>query len=170
MIRSVLAIALIAGIAVVAGTGCSKKTTTQSAASPVQTPAPSPYEWGYADPPAPPLEGTPLFRLISVGFDETSAELKPESMGACKEAAKRLRELPHAQVAAIGFADALKERQGAEDLGLRRAEATRGYLSTLGIPPEWVQVASYGARYSTAKENEKIKMGLERKVELWVVQ
>jgi outer membrane protein OmpA-like peptidoglycan-associated protein len=109
-------------------------------------------------------------RLAALGFDEGSAELKPESIGACKEAAKKLKEMPHAQVGIVGFADAVIEKDKAQELGLRRAEAVRGYFSTLGIPAEWVQVASYGSRYSTAREAEKIKMGHERRAEIWVLQ
>ena len=55
-------------------------------------------------------------------------------------------------------------------LGMQRAEATKRFLGTLGIKPEQIQLASFGSRYSTAKDFEKIKLGFERKVEIWLMQ
>lgn len=171
MNRSVLTLTLIAGVAITTVSCCSsKKPAAQASASAVPALTPSVDEWGYAERPNPPLEGTPTFRVISVSFDEGSVDLTPEATAACKEAATRLRELPHARVAAIGFADGVREKERAEELGLRRAESARDCLSALGIPPEWIEVASYGDRCSTAKVDEEREMDLDRKVEIWVLE
>ena len=70
----------------------------------------------------------------------------------------------------VGFADGIKETNKAEVLGMQRAEAARRFLGTLGVKADQCQVTSFGSRYSTARDFEKIKLGYERKVEIWLMQ
>ncbi len=166
-----LALTLALGLA---GMGCgSKKKMAGGGSSSAGMPPsadPTPAEWSYDTAPAPVFEGSPDYRLMSFGFDFESTILKSEAMGACREAARKLQGKPEARVVAIGFADGIKEKDNAEKLGIERAESARRFLGTLGIEQERVQVASFGAHYSTAKDYETIQQSHERKVELWVLR
>ncbi len=169
--------ALVTGCLVVCGCG-SKKTTTggtgdvtsassgamQEIAGDVEGP------WAYDAAPTPAFEGTPDYRLTSFGFAEKGTETKPEAVGACREAVKKLADKPEARLLAVGFADGMKEAADAEQLGMKRGEAARDLLASLGIKADRVQIASFGSRYSNAKDFEKLKMGSERKVEIWVLK
>jgi outer membrane protein OmpA-like peptidoglycan-associated protein len=160
--------------------GCgSKKTTTEGASTDVtatssedasQKDIEAAGPWTYDAQPTPKFDGTPDYRLTSFSFAEKSSDLKPEAVGACREAIKKLADKPDARLLVVGFTDGIKETQGDVNLGFRRAEATRKTLSTLGIAPGRVDVTSFGSRYATAKDFERIKMGLERKVEIWVLK
>ncbi len=96
--------------------------------------------------------------------------MRSEGMGACREAVKKLADKSTAMILVVGFADGIKETNKAEVLGLQRAEAAKRFLGTLGIKPDQIQVASFGSRYSTAKDFEKIKLASERKAEIWLLQ
>lgn len=166
-------VALVLGLGL-AGCG-SKKTTSGATGDPTAAPGMSmppgtALEWAYDAAPTPPFQGTPDTRLTSFGFDQGSTQMRPEGVGACREAVKKIQDRPDVKLLLIGFADGIKEKEGAEQLGMRRAESVRGFLSTLGIDAGRVQVASYGTRYSTARDFEKIKQGYERKVEIWLLK
>jgi outer membrane protein OmpA-like peptidoglycan-associated protein len=159
--------------------GCaSKKTTTGGATDATSASSEAIQEmtggaagpWAYETAPNPAFEGQADYRLTSFSFAEQGTEMKPEAVGACREAAKQLAGNPEAKLLAVGFADGIKETENGEQLGLKRAEAAQGVLASLGIQAERIQVASFGSRYATAKDFEIIKMGLERKVEIWVLK
>lgn len=179
MVRSVYVslLGLLTGCLIICGCG-SKKSTTGGASEATSEASAVTQElagetagpWSYDSAPTPKFDGTPDYRLTSFGFPEKSADMKPEAVGACREAVKKLADKPEAMLLAVGFTDGVKETQGDVNLGMRRADATRRLLKSLGIPPGRVQVASYGSRYATAKDFERIKMGLERKVEIWVLK
>jgi len=163
----------VAGIAL---TGCAAKKTQvaggadRSGATPADKSTAAPAKWEYKDAPTPPFDGTPEKFLTSFGFEEGASVLKSEAMGACQEAVKEIEGTPDARILAVGFADGIKEKDTAERLGTERAEAARRFLGTLGIASTRVHVASFGSRYSTARDFETIKQGHERKVELWVLK
>jgi outer membrane protein OmpA-like peptidoglycan-associated protein len=156
--------------------GCAAMRTTQGpqGATPheaiVGTVDTAPVKWTYDVTPNPSFVGTPEIRLTSFGFDEGAAIMRSEGMGACREAVKKLADKPDAKLLAAGFADGIKEAAKADEIGLERAEAAKRFLGTLGIKPEQVQVTSFGSHFSTAKDFEKIKQGLDRKVEIWLLQ
>jgi len=153
-----------------ATTGGTTEVTAESSKVVEQVAGETAGPWSYDSDPAPKFEGKPDYRLTSFGFGQKSAEMKPEAVGACREAVAKLAGTPDAKLVVIGFTDGIKETQGDVNLGYRRAEATRKTLATLGIAPGRVQITSFGSKYSTAKDFEKIKMGLERKVEIWVLK
>jgi outer membrane protein OmpA-like peptidoglycan-associated protein len=126
--------------------------------------------WDYTSDPTPAIDGIPNTFLTSFTFDRGSTALKQESIGAIREAIRELeRTKPGARLAIIGFADGITEQSGAHDLGMRRAERVRTHLSTLGIAKDRMQVASFGATQSTARDYETFKQSRERKVEVWVL-
>lgn len=173
-IRGVGLMAVVAVSLALAGCG-SKTGTTGGAGDPTAAPGMSmppgvALDWGYDVAPTPPFQGTPDVRLTSFGFDQASDQMRPEGIGACREAVKKIKDRPDAKLVVIGFADGITEKDRAEALGTQRAESVRGFLSTLGIDAGRVQVASYGARYSTARDFEKIKQGHERKAEIWLLK
>ena len=164
---------LAAGLAV---TGCgSKKTTTGGPATTpdaarVGTVDDSPVKWTYDAAPNPPFNGTVDHRLTSFGFDEGAAIMRSEGMGACGEAVKKLADKNAGMFLIVGFADGIKETNKADALGLQRAEAAKRFLGTLGIKADQIQITSFGSKYSTARDFERIKLGYERKVEIWLMQ
>jgi outer membrane protein OmpA-like peptidoglycan-associated protein len=168
-----LVVFVAAGLAV---TGCgSKKTTTGGPATAADSPQvgtvdQTPVSWSYDAAPTPAFQGTPDVRLTSFGFDQGVAIMRSEGMGACREAVAKLTDKAGAKLLAVGFADGIKETKKGEELGLQRAEAAKRFLGTLGIKPGQVQVASFGTRYSKAKDFEKIQQGLERKAEIWMLK
>lgn len=164
---------LVAGLSI---TGCSKKTTTAGPGGTMDTGSggmmvnDEPLKWTYDSAPTPPFNGTVSHRLTSFGFDEGAAIMRSEGMGACREAVKKLPDKNAAMFLIVGFADGIKEVNKAEALGTQRAEATRRFLGTLGIKADQCQTGSFGSHYSTAKDFEKIKLGSERKAEIWLMQ
>jgi|WetSurMetagenome_2_1015567.scaffolds.fasta_scaffold517488_1 outer membrane protein OmpA-like peptidoglycan-associated protein len=170
-------VGLLAGCLIICGCGSKKTTsgggsevTSEASAVTQQLAGETAGPWSYDSAPTPAFDGTPDYRLTSFGFPEKGTDLKPEAVGACREAVKKLADKPEVKLLVVGFADGIKESQGDVNLGMRRADATRRLLKTLGIPPGHVQVASFGSHYATAKDFERIKMGLERKVEIWVLK
>ncbi len=154
---------------------CAKKGSTRGAGDPTAAPGMSmppdtPLKWSYEVAPTPPFEGTADVRLTSFGFDQGSTEMRPEAVGACREAVKRIQDRPESKLVLIGFADGINEKAGGEELGMRRAMAARGFLTTLGIDATRMQVSSFGALFSTAQDFETIKQGHERKVEVWLLK
>ncbi len=129
-----------------------------------------PAEWSYQEAPAPPIEGSPDYRLVSFGFERDAVNLGSEARGACREAVKKLTDAPDAKLAVIGFADGIREKVNAKELGLRRAESVAAFLSTLGVSAERVQVTSFGDALSEAQDYEDIRQARERKVEIWVLR
>ncbi len=172
---SILAALLTVGVTF---TGCGKKTTHSAPATdlPVaeaqasqEAPAIEPIAWAYDKPANPPIEGSPSEMLGSFSFAASGTSLGQESRGACREVVRKLEGRGDYRLVVVGFADGFVEKGNAERLGLKRAETTRAHLSTLGIPTDRVQVTSFGAAYSTAKDYEKIKMSRERKIEIWIL-
>jgi outer membrane protein OmpA-like peptidoglycan-associated protein len=132
--------------------------------------------WSYQESPTPPFEGTPDSALTEIGFAANSTSLDSEARGALRTARESLSagrdpaELGKLKLLVVGFTDSVAERRSAQELGLRRAEATRAELVNLGFPKENIQVSSYGARYSVARDWEKLKQESERNVQVWVLK
>ncbi len=176
-VEGIVGVLLMTGCLVVCGCGSKKSTTggtsevTSASSEAVQEMAGSAEgPWAYDTAPTPAFDGKPDYRLTSFGFSEEGTDMKSEAVGACREAVKQLADKPEARLLAVGFADGIKESADAEKLGTQRAEAARNLLASLGVKTDRVQIASFGSRYSSAKDFEKLKMGLERKVEIWVLK
>lgn len=166
-------------VMVVAGlslSGCGSKNVTTGRASTTSDEARigtvdnTPAKWTYDTAPTPAYNGTIDHRMTSFGFDEGAAIMRSEGMGACREGVKTLADMNAAKFLIVGFADGVKETNKADALGMQRAEAAKRFLGTLGIKPDQIQITSFGSKYSTAQDFEKIKMGSERRVEIWLLQ
>jgi outer membrane protein OmpA-like peptidoglycan-associated protein len=133
-------------------------------------------KWTYTGQPSPPFEGTPERALTEICFDLESTELDREARGALRTAAERLigegsrADLDGVALLVVGFADGGAERARADELGLRRAEAAKAQLVTLGIPKDQIQVSSYGARFSEAAAWERDRMKHERSAIIWTLE
>jgi outer membrane protein OmpA-like peptidoglycan-associated protein len=134
------------------------------------------FPWGYKLPADPSYQGTPDYLLTSFNFPLGSASLNREAHGAAIAMTKTLGEggdtadLNDVRLLVVGFADGVHERETAEKLGTERAERTRAMLVEMGYPRENIQIASFGARYSTATPDQKDKQGFERQAEIWVLK
>jgi outer membrane protein OmpA-like peptidoglycan-associated protein len=179
----VVSVGLVIGLAL-SGCGwvckmCEKRKAKAAVEDRSETSAPGEYQppeipavqWKYTGDPTPAFEGSPDELLTSFTFDRGSATLKQEAIGAIREAVARLRDAdPPVRIAIIGFADGISEKSSAEELGRRRAERTQAYLSTLGFPTEQMQIASFGASQSVARDYETDLQASERKVDVWVLR
>jgi peptidoglycan-associated lipoprotein len=88
--------------------------------------------------------------IVNVGrriyFDESSSELNETARVTLKKQAEWLSRYTRYKAKIEGFAD---DRGGADhnrELGLRRADAARAYLATLGIPQSRMRTKSFGAQ------------------------
>jgi outer membrane protein OmpA-like peptidoglycan-associated protein len=125
--------------------------------------------WKYGEA-KPALSKTPAYLLRSINFAESGSTLDAEASGVCVDFAKIMVEKPKVRVLLLGLADAYGEKQSAEDLGLRRAQATRDFLVQQGIAKDRLETATIGAAAATAKPDEKIAQTLDRRVEIWLLE
>ena len=95
---------------------------------------------------APP--GTPKEFTTTVGdrvfFTTDSTDLTPEAKSTLRGQADWLNRYPTFTVTIEGHADERGTREYNIALGARRAEATRSYLTTLGVNPRRMRTISYG--------------------------
>ncbi len=133
-------------------------------------------QWTYHDAPNPPFQGTPDYAMTEIAFTQGSSTMDNEAAGALRVGMQDLtaggdrEEASEAKLLVVGFADGITERANADALGMRRAEAARDHLVSLGFRRENIQVASYGARYSVAKDWETMKQQYERNAVVWVLK
>ena len=131
------------------------------------------FEWTYAKAPTPAIKGTPKTFLDDVGFALNSATLTQEARGSMvKDVDRFLRRdgiVGSAHLVIVGYADNVKEASQAHDLGLRRAEAVRDYLVSLGVKKADIQVTSYGDEYSQARPYQEYKQMYERRAGIWLL-
>ena len=152
------------------------KTAPEAVANFGSTDEATELQWTYKDAPNPPFQGTPDYAMTSIAFTQGSATLDNEAAGALRVGTQDLtaggdREEPsEVKLLVVGFADGITERANADALGMRRAEAAREHLVDLGFRRENIQVASYGARYSVAKDWETMKQQYERNAVVWVLK
>lgn len=117
-------------------------------------------------PPAPIAESTPPTTSASAAaptqddmpdayFDYDSSELRPDARTALGQTSSYLKAHPAVHVVVGGYAD---ERGSAEydlALGERRAQAARDALVANGIPPDRLQVISYGKEVQVCQAEDE---------------
>jgi len=165
----------IVGATAVLGPACAHHTAASVTHAPTAAPptapaappppaAPRPPAPTAARPPAPPSEDE-LFRRKSLGelnaehplsdafFDYDQNVLRDDARSTLQRDAAWLSKWPQTHVVIEGHCD---ERGTAEynlALGDRRAEAVKGYLTSLGVAPDRVQVRSLGKEAPFCRDN-----------------
>ena len=130
------------------------------------------FRWLFDTMPLPDVTGKPLERLTGVGFSSESIRTSRETEGAMITMMEKLRplgDLKEIRLLALGFTSAYSEKATAQPLGLRRAEAVRDFLVTLGLSRDNIQVASFGDTYATARPWELYKQDYEQGVAIWLL-
>lgn len=168
-------------LAVTAG-ACGKKT-------PETAPAPAPVaaapETRPASPPAPPAPPKPaptpaptdeeLFAKMTLDelnakgvlgdvlFSYDSTELTPEARGTIQKNGEYLKRWASTKVMVEGHADSRGTNEYNLALGERRADVTRDYLVSLGIPADRVTIVSKGEEQPACSEENESCWGRNRR-------
>jgi len=108
--------------------------------------------------------------LENVLFDLDRAELKPEGKSKAGKAAGYLMEYGRDRVIVEGHACSLGTEEHNLDLGMRRAEAVKKYLTERGIRPERVRTTSYGESQPIADNSTEAGRELNRRVVMEIVE
>ena len=86
--------------------------------------------------------------IVNVGrrlyFREGSSELSDEAKVTLAKQAEWLGRYPNWKAKIEGFADEAGSAEFNRQLGMKRAEAARGYLASQGIPPTRMRVKTFG--------------------------
>jgi peptidoglycan-associated lipoprotein len=85
---------------------------------------------------------SPLLKDIHFDFDKY--EISPGDTALLKRSADLLKKNPTVKIQIEGHCDERGTTQYNLALGERRANSTRNYLLSLGIPPEYISTISYG--------------------------
>jgi len=129
-------------------------------------------EWSYNAAPDPAIQGTPGTFLVGFDFPLDSTKLSTEARGSMVDdvfhALRRDGRLGSARLVIVGYADHVRERSDAHALGLRRAEAARDFLVSLGVKKSNIQVTSFGDRFANARPDQTYRQGFERRVGIWL--
>ena len=160
-------VALAVAMSVVA-TGCKKKTTTNTATPPAETPKitldtndASDVRTGLPDP----VESTVLGTIF---FEFDAAALTEEAKATLRQNAETLKEHATVTVRLEGHADERGSTQYNLALGEKRATAVREYLATLGVAVSRLEVVSYGEEKPSDAGHEDTSYAKNRRVELAV--
>jgi outer membrane protein OmpA-like peptidoglycan-associated protein len=175
------AVILAAATIILAGPlACGSKTKQVKPSGPVQTgesqrdagfiiPLKQQVRWHYGEAnPAPSRK--PSYLLRSFNFAENGTSLDAEATGVLRDFAKIMAEKPKVRIYVLGLADAYGEKLNADNLGLHRAKVAREFLTSAGVNRERMEMGTIGSAGAVAKEDEKIAMSLDRRVELWLLE
>lgn len=120
---------------------------------------------GSAPPPAPDVCGG-VIRLRGVEFEFDSDQLTGASSVVLDAAAEGLRGCPNIKVRVEGHTDSVGSDAYNQGLGLRRANAVKGYLAGAGIAPSRLSARSFGESRPIASNETEEGRALNRRVEL----
>jgi peptidoglycan-associated lipoprotein len=93
--------------------------------------------------------------LADVFFAYDSAQLSPEAQAVVQKNMDFLKRWPSTKVMVEGHADARGTNEYNLALGERRADATRDYLVSLGIPTDRVTIVSKGEEQPVCREDNE---------------
>lgn len=149
LLRSVLMIAAVAGVALLAG--CAKKAVEQPPTPATPPPAPTTPAPAPATPtpptPAPSTPSTPAVTVTDLQpafFDYDSDALRDDARATLDRDAKLLRDNASWKIVIEGHCDERGTVEYNQALGERRAQAARDYLAQAGIDAGRMRIISYG--------------------------
>lgn len=178
---------LIAGVAVVAGTGCASKKSAQTTNAELMEQTGGPQEdgslhggaevidpnrrvrWEYTAMPNPAPSQQPSYLLKSYRCEKGATTLNNEARGALGQLVESMKANPNMRVICIGHADGQSEKVNAENVATGRAQAAKQYLVGQGISRDRIETASFGATQAKAGADETIGQAEERRVEIWLI-
>ncbi|WP_109809066.1 peptidoglycan-associated lipoprotein Pal [Sphingosinithalassobacter portus] len=141
-----LTIALVAGAALVATAGCTKKRPdvvppAPGPVTPTPTPGPGPGT-GVVPGSAEDFRRTVVSDTIHFALD--AYDIDPESRAVLDSQADWLRQYPNVRITLEGHCDERGTREYNLALGDRRANAAKNYLAARGVSPSRITTISYG--------------------------
>lgn len=123
---------------------------------PADAPTPEPAEaeeWVEADPASDVLSIIEINEtgiLKAIYFDYDQADIRPDQRDKLQANAQYMRENSHFRLLIAGHCDERGTREYNMALGERRASATMGYMVSLGVPSERIEIISYGEEQPVA--------------------
>jgi outer membrane protein OmpA-like peptidoglycan-associated protein len=139
-------------------------------AMPAVLPPPHPRV-AQAPPPPPPLPPPPVKKKIvlrGVHFDFDKANVRSDSVPILREAASTLKENPAISVIVEGHTDSQGTEEYNQKLSVRRAQAVKDYLETLGVAASRMTVRGKGESQPVASNDTEDGRAENRRVELLV--
>jgi len=108
-----------------------------------------------------------LVNLVDIHFVLNSAAVDPSVYPILKEVAALLKAHPGSSIVLDGHTDATGEDDFNEILSKKRAEAIRKYIMAQGVPPESVQLGSFGEKKPKFLNTTPKGRELNRRVEIY---
>jgi OOP family OmpA-OmpF porin len=108
-----------------------------------------------------------VIELVNDEFDFDSAAIKPEMAEALDGVARAVRNSPGDEMLTIvGHTDGVGSQEYNLDLGLRRADSTRDYLASIGIPSSRMVTRSAGKLEPIATNETEAGRARNRRIEI----
>jgi outer membrane protein OmpA-like peptidoglycan-associated protein len=126
--------------------------------------------WSYTAMPAPAPDGKPDRLLRSFGFAEGSTSLDREATAVILDLITYLQGEPKARVLVVGFSDPAGEKENADNLGQKRAEAVQLMLGQGGIAKTRILTGTFGISQCKADPSDPVAVAKERRGEVWLLE
>jgi outer membrane protein OmpA-like peptidoglycan-associated protein len=126
--------------------------------------------WSYSAMPTPAPEGKPSRLLRSFRFAQRSATLDREATAVILDLISYIKSTPGSKMLVIGFCDPAGEKDGADALGLKRAQAVEFMLNQGGAASDRVVAATFGSTQSKADPADPVAVAKERRGEVWLLE
>lgn len=168
--------------------GCAKKQVTQEtsptpapapapaskptpAPAPAPTPAPAPAPKSTSTPtPAPTAKTADGFDISIIYFDYDQSDLKAEALKNLEKKAEWLKTHPGTVLGIEGHCDERGTNEYNIALGDSRANASKSYLSSLGIPADKIHTISYGEERPADPGHSEGAWAKNRRAEFYLVK
>ncbi|MDR2851754.1 MAG: OmpA family protein [Burkholderiaceae bacterium] len=148
-----------------AAANCDGALVAQPPAPPVVTPEPKPEPV-----PQPPVTASKITFAADAFFNFDKSVLKPEGRAKLKELAQKLQQGVNVEtIIAVGHTDSIGTDAYNMKLSLRRANAVKAYLTSLGVPGNTIYVQGKGESQPVASNRTAAGRAKNRRVEIEVV-
>jgi len=151
-----ISLAAVLALALLAGTGCSKKSSETS-----------PFDDGGGSP-----ELRAAAQQISSGivyFDFDKFDIKPEYRDMLRQKADLMKRFPQIRIRIEGHCDARGTQEYNLALGERRARAAYDYLAMLGVNASQMELISFGKEHPAVQGSGEAVWGKNRRDEFRVI-
>jgi outer membrane protein OmpA-like peptidoglycan-associated protein len=115
------------------------------------------------------VKQTPRGWVVALGNDllfEGGTTLKPDADAALNDVAQFLRKHPERGVAIEGFSDSSAEKDAAERMSERRAQAVKFALVQRGVEPHRIDARGYGGAFPVGSNDTELGRRQNRRIEI----
>ena len=117
-----------------------------------------------------PLRSGALVRLNNIFFDVGRSRLRPTSFPELRRLVDLMKSRPTMNVEVLGHTDSVGTNQSNQLLSQNRAQAVADYLTQKGITEARLKVIGYGEERPTATNETAAGRGLNRRVEIRILE